>query len=93
MNFFRYNLFFKFYTVIIINKIFDLIERSNFELFINKYPPLPFSVNSFGPLGQLLQIIVLLQNADSIITAPGSSHNEVLMTAMEFFINGKTLSI
>ena len=47
------------------------------ELFSNKKPPLPFFKNSLGPLGQLLDIIEVLQKAASINTKPGSSHNEL----------------
>ena len=41
-----------------------------------------------GPFGQLDEMTFLLQKDASIITAPGSSHNEVEITAIEFLYKG-----
>ena len=56
------------------------------EFELNKKPPLFFPINSFGPLGQSEQITGFFEYADSIITKPGSSHNEVTITAFAFFM-------
>ena len=40
-------------------------------------------------LDNLTEITFFLQKDASIITAPGSSHNEVEITPIEFFINDK----
>ena len=50
-------------------------------LLVNKYPAFSsLPIKSAGPLGQSLEINILLEAADIIITKPGSSHKEVLIT-------------
>ena len=62
-----------------VHRIADSMEfiKEVSELFSKRNPPLPFSKNSCGPLGQLLETIKVLQKAASIKLAPGSSQSEV----------------
>ena len=70
----------------------NLFKRSNKLLFWNKKPFSPFDKISVGPLEQLLDIINVLLKAASIITKPGSSHNDVEMKQSEFIKYLYTLS-
>ena len=55
----------------------SFLKSSFLVLLLKISPAAPFNKNSLGPFLQSLAIIVVLHNADSIITNPGSSHSDV----------------
>ena len=77
--------FFKFCFFVYENFLIESLKEDN-EFELNKKPPLFFPINSFGPLSQFEQMIGLFEYAVSIITKPGSSQSEGIITAFAFFI-------
>jgi len=59
----------------------------------NKKPLKLSFIISLGPVKQLLESIGILQKAASIITKPGSSHNEDKIKPLASLISGKMFPI